>query len=226
MSDEIDEIRRELEEVRRLKEQLKREIRELERERPTRHRRTIPTHHPKHVKVDLTGLTEGLDEMLEGIGEQIRQSLAGVGASIQVPRIMVKSRRGGRRRHHDVESIPPERVARVISPLGSEVRLRILDYLKDGGKSFNELESLTGLTGSSLTHHLSQLLDAGYVIKGEVRGTYYVTVEGRLAYRLSQWLTSRVERERNQTDETEEDEDERDGSRVDLAFDEEEDEEI
>ena len=65
MSDEIDEIRRELEEVRRLKEQLKREIRELERERPTRHRRTIPTHHPKHVKVDLTGLTEGLDEMLE-----------------------------------------------------------------------------------------------------------------------------------------------------------------
>ena len=34
------------------------------------------------------------------------------------------------------------------------------------------------------------------MIKGEVRGTYYVTVEGRLAYRLAQWLTSRLEREK------------------------------
>ena len=34
------------------------------------------------------------------------------------------------------------------------------------------------------------------MIKGEVRGTYYVSVEGRLAYRLAQWLTSRLEEER------------------------------
>ena len=91
--------------------------------------------------------------------------------------------------------IPPEHVARFISPLGSEERLRILDYLKSGGKTFNELEQHTGRTGSSLTHHLNPLVDAGYVIKGEVRGTYYVTVEGRLAYRLAQWLTSRLEGE-------------------------------
>ena len=33
-------------------------------------------------------------------------------------------------------------------------------------------------------------------MKGEVRGTYYVTVEGRLAYRLAQWLTYRIEHQR------------------------------
>jgi K+-transporting ATPase c subunit len=32
-----------------------------------------------------------------------------------------------------------------------------------------------------------------------VRGTYYVTVEGRLAYRLAQWLTHRVEQQKKQT---------------------------
>jgi hypothetical protein len=42
-------------------------------------------------------------------------------------------------------------------------------------------------------------MDAGYVIKGEVRGTYYITVAGRLAYRLAQWLTSRVEWQRSRT---------------------------
>jgi DNA repair ATPase RecN len=50
-----------------------------------------------------------------------------------------------------------------------------------------------------LTHHLNPLVEASYVVKGEVRGTYYLTVEGRLAYRLAQWLTHRVERQRDKT---------------------------
>jgi DNA-binding transcriptional ArsR family regulator len=97
-----------------------------------------------------------------------------------------------------IESIAPERVAKIVAPLGSEERLRLLDFLKAGGKSFNDIENHTGKTGSSLTHHLNPLVEAGYVVKGEVRGTYYVTVEGRLAYRLAQWLTHRVESQRKQ----------------------------
>ncbi len=99
-----------------------------------------------------------------------------------------------------VESIPPERMARVLSPLGNVERLRILQFLLDGSKSFNELERFIGKTGSSLTHHLSPLLDAGYVVRGVVRGTYYITVPGRLAYRLAQWLTSQVEREQGSSE--------------------------
>lgn len=198
----IEDIRKELEEVRRLKESLKAEIDELRaasasiRTKTTTSKRRIVIEPPR---IDLSGLTESLEEMMEGLGEQIRESLKGIKG---LDKELLKSRffrEPPQRswRTSEIEGIPPERVARVIAPLGSEERLRILDYLKEGGKTFNELEQYTGKTGSSLTHHLTPLIDAGYVIKGEVRGTYYVTVEGRLAYRLSQWLTSRLERERH-----------------------------
>jgi DNA-binding transcriptional ArsR family regulator len=200
-SDDIDDIRKELEEIRRLKESLKEELEELRKEKMDREDRPRYREHahPRepHV-VDLSGVTEGLDEMMEGLGEQIRTSLKSVGGvegCIRAPQFRIV--RMGREARRHIETIPPERVARAVSPLGSEERLKIIDILKEGGKSFNELETLTGKTGSSLMHHLVPLLEAGYVIKGEVRGTYYVTVEGRLAYRLAQWLTGRVEAQRS-----------------------------
>lgn len=217
MSDDIDKIRDELDEVRRLKEELAKEVEEVRREKERTERRReedrkgrrtgrriIRPNRPPLVRepdidIDLSKITESLEDMMDGLGRQIEMSIKDVGG-VRFPgiRIHKSSRRpdkGGDRRKK-IEGIPPERVAKIVSPLGSEERLRILDFLKTGGKSFNELEEHTGKTGSSLTHHLNPLLDAGYVVKGEVRGTYYATVEGRLAYRLSQWLTSRVERQR------------------------------
>ncbi len=208
MSDDIDKIRKELDEVRRMKELLREEVDEVRREKERLYFRRGPGHHP-HMRdasdfhrppeppvVDLGKLTESLEDMMEGLGEQIQHSLRdldGIDARLYIPK--VHFRRKGHHRHF-IESIPPERIARVISPLGSEERLKILDYLKDGARTFNEIEEHVGRTGSSLTHHLNPLVEAGYVIKGEARGTYYVTVEGRLAYRLAQWLTSRLESER------------------------------
>ena len=205
MSEDIEEIRKELEEIRRLKESMRHELESLRRERESVSRHLV-SKPPKAMrpprlrasKIDLTPLTESLEDMMEDLGEQIEQSLgalAGLDTDIRVPHLRVKKGRK-KRRKRDIEEIPPERVADVISPLGSVERLKILEYLKDGSKSFNELENYIGKTGSSLTHHLNPLLDAGYVIKGEVRGTYYVTVEGSLAYRLAQWLTSQLEHER------------------------------
>lgn len=216
MSDDIDRIKDELEEVRRLKEALQKEVEEVREEKKRLRESEGRRRHPRHERpkkpippkkigpphpprpygatINLEGLTESLEEMMDGLGEQISASLRGIEgieASLSFPQFKVKHRRKHKKR--EIEKIPPERVAEVISPLGSEERLKILDFLKDGGKSFNELEAHTGKTGSSLTHHLNPLLDAGYIIKGEVRGTYYVTVVGRLAYRLAQWLTSRVE---------------------------------
>lgn len=200
MSDDIDAIKKELEEVRRLKESLKEELEGIRQEKIGKEGgRRFREHScpPESHVVDLRGVTEGLDEMMEGLGEQIRQSLKGVrdiGGCIRSPQFRIV--RMGREARRRIETIPPERVARAVSPLGSEERLKILDLLKEGGKPFNELETLTGKTGSSLMHHLVPLLEAGYIIKGEVRGTYYATVEGRLAYRLAQWLTGRVEAQR------------------------------
>ena len=213
--EELRDLRKELEEVRQLKESLKAEIADLRRDsappRPPRPRRAI---HIDPPVIDLSGLTESLETLMEDIGEQIEDSLGGLHEAKErirekgVFRARRKDRPGTR--DYEVESIPPERVARFIGPLGSEERLRILDYLKSGGKTFNELEQHTGRTGSSLTHHLNPLVNAGYVIKGEVRGTYYVTVEGRLAYRLSQWLTSRLESEMEGRRYRDDDEDEED----------------
>jgi DNA-binding transcriptional ArsR family regulator len=220
LSDDLERIKEELEEVRRLKEDLQREVEEVRREQAdvhrqrieakrlrkdaAKHRRERPPRAPRAprvagVDIDLEGLTDSLETMMDGLGHQIEMSLKSVDG-LKVPGIRIK--RGRRRtkaregQRKEIESIAPERVAQVVSPLGSEERLKILDYLKTGGKSFNDIENFTGKTGSSLTHHLNPLIDAGYVVKGEVRGTYYVTVEGRLAYRLAQWLTHRVEKQR------------------------------
>lgn len=201
MTEDIDRIKEELEEIRRIKEDLRDELDEVRRIREKSRIRPPKPPRPRAAIVDLRGLTDSLEDMMEGLGDQIRESLRGVediGEAFSGPALHIRSRRKRRQERED-ERIPPERVARVVSPLGSEERLKILDFLKDGGKSFNELENHTGKTGSSLTHHLSPLVEAGYVIKGEVRGTYYVTVEGRLAYRLAQWLTGRVERERSKS---------------------------
>ncbi len=216
MSDDLDKIREELEEVRKLKEELRREVDEVRRDKEETQQRRADVHRPPkpprpprvprvprlaRLNLDFEGLTDSLETMMDGLGDQIEMSLKSVeGLKIPGIRIQKGRRRTKKRRKHQamIESIAPERVAKIVAPLGSEERLRLLDFLKAGGKSFNDIENHTGKTGSSLTHHLNPLVEAGYVVKGEVRGTYYVTVEGRLAYRLAQWLTHRVESQRKQ----------------------------
>ncbi len=226
MGEHIDDIKKELEEVRKLKEELKKELEETRRDREDTHRRRdaasrrreeasrrVRRPHPpdpppippvSEFDFDLSGITDSLEDMMDGLGKSIEMSIRdidGIGKSFRIPGIRVhkSGRKRTKVRKSDIEKIPPEQVAKIVAPLGSEERLKILDYLKSGGKKFNEIEEYTEKTGSSLTHHLDPLIEAGYVVKGEVRGTYYVTVEGRLAYRLAQWLTHRVERQREQT---------------------------
>jgi len=230
MTEDIDDIKRELDEVRKLKEELRREVEDVRREREdtVRRRAEIDRERARHggkprpprapraprrvrpvkdIDIDIGGITDSLEDMMEGLGKSIEMSIKdveGIGKSIRIPGIHVrraarKGTKGRRIRKKDIEKIPPERVAKIVAPLGSEERLRILQFLKEGGKTFNEIEIFTTKTGSSLTHHLNPLVEASYVVKGEVRGTYYLTVEGRLAYRLAQWLTHRVERQRDKT---------------------------
>ncbi|MDF1539940.1 MAG: ArsR family transcriptional regulator [Candidatus Thorarchaeota archaeon] len=220
--EDVSEMRRELEEIRRMKEELRREIEGVRRDKEVRLRAGSRISEPRPVRpirppkaprapraprralnVDFSALTDDLEDMMEGLGEQIEMGLKSVG-DLKFPHLRIstkgKNRRSKSKRRKDYENIPPERIAHVIGPLGGEERLKILNFLKEGGKTFKELEEFTGKAGSSLTHHLSPLVEAGYVIKGEVRGTYYVTVEGRLAYRLAQWLTNRLEEERTLSD--------------------------
>lgn len=247
MSDDIDKIKRELEEVRKLKEELRKEVEETRRDREEalqrekeelraereRIRKSRPPRAPRaprrvrpvrDIDIDLSGITDSLEDMMDGLGKSIEMSFKGVegiGKNVRIPgiRIHKAGRKGRRVRKSDIEKIPPERVAKIIAPLGSEERLRILEFLKSGGQNFKDIENDTQKFGSSLTHHLNPLVDAGYVVKGEVRGMYYLTVEGRLAYRLSQWLTHRVESQRLSAGDN-------GASDVDIDFDEEDDEKV
>jgi DNA-binding transcriptional ArsR family regulator len=193
-----EEERRMKAEARRLRE----EARRVRAARPVRPPKAPRVPRVARVDLDLEGLTDSLETMMDGLGDQIEMSLRSV-EGLKIPGIRLRKgrRRTKSRKEHrrDIESIAPERVAKIVAPLGNEERLKILNYLKEGGKTFNDIENFSGKTGSSLTHHLNPLIEAGYLVKGEVRGTYYVTVEGRLAYRLAQWLTHRVEKQRERT---------------------------
>ncbi len=243
---ELEEVRRLKEELQREVEDTKRQKEEMRRERddddkgreearrfhydmgtprpPKPPKSPKPPREPRHVppvKIDIAGITDSLEDMMEDLGHSIEMSIKdfeGLAEGCRIPGVHIRTHghRGKADMRKEIEAIIPERIAKIVAPLGSEERLGILDYLKGGGKSFNDIETFTGKTGSSLTHHLNPLVEAGYVVKGEVRGTYYVTVEGRLAYRLAQWLTHRVEKQREQTGNNGDSGE----SRVDVEFDE------
>ena len=69
-------------------------------------------------------------------------------------------------------TLPVERAASAFAALGSEQRLAVLRALVragPGGLSMGDLGSRTGVTGSTLTHHLKILAAAGLVTQ-EKRG--------------------------------------------------------
>ncbi|MGI3170421.1 ArsR/SmtB family transcription factor [Pseudooceanicola sp. C21-150M6] len=68
--------------------------------------------------------------------------------------------------------IPLERAASTFAALGSEQRLSVLRTLVragPGGATIGELGERTGITGSTLTHHMKILTQAG-LVRQEKRG--------------------------------------------------------
>jgi DNA-binding transcriptional ArsR family regulator len=79
-------------------------------------------------------------------------------------------------------AIPDYRVAQVLSVLGSEVRLAILRYLKDGPRAASEIVAGVGLnTTGQAYHHLRDLERAGYV-EQRAGGRYHVVMNGYRVY--------------------------------------------
>lgn len=81
-------------------------------------------------------------------------------------------------------------VAKFMGALGNEERVRILGELDTENSTFNRLERITNKKGGTLKYHLNQLEEAGFVTQDQNRGSYRITVEGKLAYRLAVWLAS------------------------------------
>ncbi|MFW9832293.1 MAG: ArsR/SmtB family transcription factor [Candidatus Thorarchaeota archaeon] len=90
------------------------------------------------------------------------------------------------------EPVPPEEAQRLLSPLASEERIRILYLLADEPRYHQDLMELSGLKPGTLPHHLKQLEDAGYVTQERVRGRYLITIPGRMALKLAEYLHNQM----------------------------------
>ena len=177
--DEGEELRRLREEI----EELKRELREVagrmgEGEKPQGEERD----RGDHMKVDLG---EAIGEYVSSIVENVMAGIRGeLDRSIFIgPKGISVSRRG---RADGPYRADPKRAAEVMSALGNEHRIRILEELTGGGRYLGELlELFPGLSAGTISSHLEVLKEAGLVAQEKERGRYLITLPGRMAYRMA-----------------------------------------
>jgi len=177
-----EEMRKLKEEIASLKEQL-RDVTEKEGRR-------------RGIYIDIGNrVHDYVKDVMEGVAEGIHGELE---KSIFIgPRGVRIFKKREPHREEEVEVSLPK-VAEVMSALGHEHRLRILDELMSGGKYINELqEELSEITTSTLSSHLRVLEEAGLVVQEKVRGRYLITMPGRSAYKMARRATRFLER-RNQ----------------------------
>ena len=174
------------EEMRKLKEEmasLKDQLREVGRgERRHRHGLYVDIGGPVHDYME-----DVMQSVAEGVhGELAKSIFIGPGGT----RIVMK---GSQPYGKSEEPIDLARAAGVMSALGHEHRLRILNELTAGGKYINELqEKMSEITTSTLSSHLNVLEEAGLVVQEKMRGRYLITMPGRTAYEMAAKITSFV----------------------------------
>jgi DNA-binding transcriptional ArsR family regulator len=100
--------------------------------------------------------------------------------------------RGKRPRRKAV--VDEKKTASIMSALGNEYRLKILDELSSGGMYASELqEALKDISPSTLSSHLDTLEEAGLVMQERRRGRYLITIPGRLAVKMAYQIAKRLE---------------------------------
>ena len=130
-------------------------------------------------------VTSIVDSVMEGIAGELDRSVFIGPRSIRITK--------GRRRRKTVR-VDPNRAAAVMSALGNEHRIRILDELTSGGRYAGELqEQLPEISASTLSSHLDVLEEAGLILQEKKRGRYLITIPGRLAYRMANQIAHQVE---------------------------------
>ena len=91
-----------------------------------------------------------------------------------------------------VQKVPAEDAERLLSPLASAERIGILYLLAEEPRYHQDLMELSGLKPGTLPHHLKQLEEAGYVTQERVRGRYLITIPGRMALKLAEYLHNQM----------------------------------
>jgi len=129
------------------------------------------------------------------IGSFVEDVMEGVAAEIETsfrPRDRVEKTW----KYRKPRSVDVNRAASVMSALGNENRLKILDALSHGGLYAGDLqEALEGIGASTLSSHLAVLEESGLVTQERRRGRYLITVPGRLAVNMAYEISKRSDRD-------------------------------
>ncbi|MHA2406425.1 MAG: ArsR family transcriptional regulator [Candidatus Hermodarchaeia archaeon] len=91
-----------------------------------------------------------------------------------------------------VRQVPAEEAERLLAPLASAERIGLLYLLAEEPRYHQDLMELSGLKPGTLPHHLKQLEEAGYVTQERVRGRYLITIPGRMALKLAEYLHNQM----------------------------------
>jgi len=164
------------------------------------------THKRRGIYIDvndhLTGLSEYITDVMEGVTEGIRGELEkSIFIHPHTGHVKIIHRD---REHHE----PPEHIekpdfnktANMMSALGQEHRLKILSELMTGGKYISDLQNtLPEITASTLSSHLDVLQEAGLVVQERVRGRYLVTIPGRMAYKMATAISKQRDQPSDET---------------------------
>ncbi len=131
------------------------------------------------------------------IGSFVEDVMEGVAAEIETNfRFHTRDRAEKTRRYRKPRSVDVKRAASVMSALGNENRLKILDALSYGGHYAGDLqEALEGIGASTLSSHLAVLEESGLVTQERRRGRYLITVPGRLAVNMAYEISKRSDRD-------------------------------
>lgn len=191
MNGEEEELRRLREEV----EELKRELREVAgrlRERGARPSEEAGSKRPR------TDLGEVIEEFVSSFLENMMVGIKGeLDRSIFIgPRGIFVAKKDRVERPSRAD---PKRAAEVMSALGNEHRIRILEELTSGGRYLGELlELFPGMSAGTISSHLDVLKAAGLVVQEKERGRYLITIPGRIAYRMASQLVDQINQGENE----------------------------
>ena len=170
-----EEFREEMEKLRKEIARLKEQIRNLSEKEEIRRKHGIYIDIGNRVR---DYVEEIMECVVEGIHGELEKSILIGPRGVRI----IKRKQPF---NEEVEIDLPK-TAEIMSALGHEHRLKILQELMSGGKYINELqEKLSEITTSTLSSHLKLLEEAGLVVQEKVRGRYLVTMPGRAAYKMA-----------------------------------------
>lgn len=125
-------------------------------------------------------ISDMVDSVMENVTSELERSL-------------FTESRGKRSRPTVMTDMEVRRTASVMSALGNEHRVRILEELSWGGAYAGDLqEALEAISPSTLSSHLDVLQEAGLVTQEKRRGRYLITMAGRIAIQMAAQLARRA----------------------------------